>query len=183
MVPLSSRHARVSAWRAARVPARVARRSPLPRTAVPSAPVVQQIALQRQILAAQEALELLGALQPFGRDLQAQAIAQIDDGANDGARALLGIDALDQAAIELDARQRQLFQRRQRRITGAEIIERDRDASARRRCNCSMMAGPVCSTDSVSSISMQQRGRSCSVQQLAARDRRNDSPATVAAKR
>ena len=51
--------------------------------------------------------KLLGAFDPFSRDLQTQPLTQTDDSARDSRRARAGVDAGDQAAVQLDAGQRQ----------------------------------------------------------------------------
>ena len=71
---------------------------------------------------------MVRAFDAFGGDLEAQALTHGDDGAGDRLRARAGIDGGNQAAVELDAGQRQGLQRGQRRVAGAEVIQRDGNA-------------------------------------------------------
>jgi hypothetical protein len=57
----------------------------------------------------QQQFELLRPLDALCSDFKAEAFAQPDDGAHDGRRARVAIDARDETAIQLDTRERQLF--------------------------------------------------------------------------
>ncbi len=71
-------------------------------------------------------LQLGGALDTLGDDLQTQAMTEGNDGTDDRCRTWIGVDTLDEHAVEFDPGDRQLFERGERRIADAEIIECDR---------------------------------------------------------
>jgi BMFP domain-containing protein YqiC len=57
---------------------------------------------------------LLGGFHAFGDHLHAQALAQLDDGANDGRIVVVIQQVLNEALVDLDLVQRQAFQVTQR---------------------------------------------------------------------
>ena len=72
--------------------------------------------------------QLRGFLDPFGGGLDAERVGELGDRADDRARALAGEQVLDEAAVDLELVEREALQIAQRRIAGAEIVERDADA-------------------------------------------------------
>ena len=87
-----------------------------------------QVTLHLHAAIIEQQAELRRPLDALRRDLQAEAVTQPDDGTHDRRRATAVVDRRDQAAIDLDARQRQALQRRERGVAGAEVVERDADA-------------------------------------------------------
>ena len=67
--------------------------------------------------------QLCRALDPFGHDLQPEAVAERDNGAHDRRGARVGIDALDEHAIEFHPRDGELLQRGQRGIADSEVVQ------------------------------------------------------------
>mmetsp|Transcript_21607 Transcript_21607/g.51303 ORF Transcript_21607/g.51303 Transcript_21607/m.51303 type:complete len:509 (+) Transcript_21607:483-2009(+) len=81
-------------------------------------------------MGATQAFRRLGlglGLDAFGHDGQAQRIGQHAGRADDGAGRRLG-QGLDHAAVELERRDRQAAQQRQRALAGAEVVEGDTHA-------------------------------------------------------
>ena len=74
--------------------------------------------------------QLLAALDAFSRHFQPEVVAETDESPGDRRRTGAGMNARDQRAIELHARQRQLLERGQRGVADAKIIQRDGDAVA-----------------------------------------------------
>ncbi len=72
-------------------------------------------------------LVLARRLHAFGDHLQAQAVAQPDDRAHDRGVVLVGEDLAHERAVDLELVQRQLAQVGQRRVAGAEVVQRKRD--------------------------------------------------------
>jgi hypothetical protein len=67
----------------------------------------------------------------FGDGLEPEAFGEFDDGFAQPAIDAIGIAIGDIAPIDLEFAERQLPQPRQRRIAGAEIVERQVQLSAR----------------------------------------------------
>src|SRR5271170_3912181 len=86
-----------------------------------------QITLQVERGVRGQAAELSGALHTFRRHLDAEILAQQDQRHRNRGGARLCIDARDQRAVELDARQGKLLERGERGITRAEVVQCDRD--------------------------------------------------------
>ena len=70
------------------------------------------------------------AFDAFGRRGAAEAVRKIDRGLAD--RGIGGVDGAvaDEGTVDLEFRERQIAQAGKRRIAGAEIVDRDRDAAA-----------------------------------------------------
>src|SRR5260370_41783764 len=72
--------------------------------------------------------QLLAGLDPFRQHRQLEPAPDAKHRANDGRRLFVGVDRLDEGAIDLDLVERECPQVRQRRVTGPEIVHRDADA-------------------------------------------------------
>ena len=72
-----------------------------------------------------QALELDLALDALGDDLQAERAGDLDDGGDDRRVLVLGADAVDERAVDLDDVEREALQARQRRVAGAEVVDED----------------------------------------------------------
>src|SRR5215217_2411047 len=72
--------------------------------------------------------QLRGFLDPLGGRFDAQRMSKLGDCADDRARALTSQQILDEAPIDLQLVEREALQITERRIAGAEIIERDAHA-------------------------------------------------------
>ena len=77
--------------------------------------------------------QLRGLLDAFCRRLDVERVGELGDRADDGARAVAGQQVLDEAAVDLELVEREALQIAERRIAGAEIVERDADAERAQR--------------------------------------------------
>ena len=77
--------------------------------------------------------QLRGFLDALGGRLHAERMGEFGDRADDRAGAVAGQQVLDEAAVDLDLVEREALQIAQRRIAGAEIVERDADAERAQR--------------------------------------------------
>ena len=73
----------------------------------------------------QQKLLLAFGLDAFGDDLDAELVREPDGGAHDRRAARIGIDAEHQFLRDLHAADRIIRQIAERRIAGAEIVDRD----------------------------------------------------------
>ena len=90
--------------------------------------LAEQIALDGVAAEVAHALEILGGLDALGGDDHAEALGELDDRLDD--RDILRPRAgfADEAAVDLQFVEHRLVQIADRRIAGAEIVERDADA-------------------------------------------------------
>src|SRR5581483_1834420 len=72
--------------------------------------------------------QLLTGLDTFRQHRQIQPAPDAEHRANDGRRLFVGVDRLDEGAVDLDLVEREGPQVRQRRVTGSEIVHRDAHA-------------------------------------------------------
>src|SRR5471030_508165 len=72
--------------------------------------------------------KLAGRFNAFGQHRHLQRLAEGDDDAHDGRAVALVESVPDEGVVDLELIQRQPVQIRQRRIAGAEIVEREADA-------------------------------------------------------
>ena len=72
-------------------------------------------------------------LDAFGRGLDVERMGELGDRADDRARAVAGQQVLDEAAVDLQLVEREALQIAERRIAGAEIVERDAHAERAQR--------------------------------------------------
>ena len=86
----------------------------------------EQIALADVAADALQLVALVRGLDAFGDGLEAEALGQFDDGLAQAGIHLVQVAIGDIAAVDLELAERQLPQPRQRRIAGAEIVERER---------------------------------------------------------
>src|SRR6202035_3278477 len=85
----------------------------------------KQVPLSLGTPACLEARKLPGIFNAFGRRRQAEAARKPEDRLDDHLAFMVGVEAIDETAIDLDLVEMQLLQLSERRITGAEIIESD----------------------------------------------------------
>jgi len=76
-----------------------------------------------------EQLELVVILNTLSDDPYTHRMRHVDQGLHDLLVVVVAADILDEPAIDLEAIDRQGFQVVQRRVTGAEIVDRDGDAA------------------------------------------------------
>src|SRR5437762_2437658 len=73
-----------------------------------------------------EAVPLALRLDALGHDLESEAVAQVDGRLHDGrARSVDGANVLDEGPVDLHLLERQLVEVRERRVAGAEVIQRE----------------------------------------------------------
>ena len=77
--------------------------------------------------------QLRGFLDALGRGLDAERMGELGDRMDDRARAVAGQQVVDEAAVDLELVEREALQIAERRIAGAEIVERDADAERAQR--------------------------------------------------
>src|SRR5579862_2165482 len=84
----------------------------------------EQAALREVAAAAAQEIELALRLDTLGHHLHAEAMAHVDDGSYQyGIRRVVGRIAYERL-IDLQSADRELLQRRQRRVAGAEVVDR-----------------------------------------------------------
>ena len=88
----------------------------------------EQVALPLRAAMVGEERELLGPLDPFGDDVDAERLTERDDGGGDGAVVGVVRHAVHEAAIDLQRVDREEAQCAERRVAGAEIVDRDAHA-------------------------------------------------------
>ena len=72
--------------------------------------------------------ELVLGLDSFGDGLDVERVAHRDDAAHECCGAQVGSEGAGEAPVDLDDADREIVQERQRRVAGAEVVERDADA-------------------------------------------------------
>src|SRR5581483_2438368 len=73
-------------------------------------------------------VELLGPLDAFGDEAQAQAVRERRDGAHDGGVVRVPGKVADEGLVDLELLQAKALEVAQARIAGAEVVDRDLDA-------------------------------------------------------
>src|SRR4029079_10056411 len=76
-----------------------------------------------------ERVELRAGLDALGDRAQAEAARDVDDRRDDRGVLVLGPEAVDEGAVDLDRVDRDALQARERRVAGAEVVEQDADAA------------------------------------------------------
>ena len=79
-------------------------------------------------------IALRGGLDALRRDLDADGAGEVDHRLDDRVGGDVGVEVLHERAVDLDLVDRIFVQVAQRRIAGAEIVERDAHAGARAAC-------------------------------------------------
>ncbi len=112
--------------------------------------------------------QLCRFLDAFRRRFDVERMGELGDRADDRARAVAGEQVLDEAAVDLQLVEREALQIAQRRIAGAEIVERNRGrrASAANAAACSVVSPPSRKIDSVISTSRRFGARPLSASAL-----------------
>ena len=77
--------------------------------------------------------QLRGLLDALGGGLDIERMGEFGDRADDRAGAVAGQQIVDEAAVDLQLVEREALQIAERRIAGAEIVERDADAERAQR--------------------------------------------------
>ena len=72
--------------------------------------------------------ELVGGLDAFGHDGQAEVVGEVDDGLGHHRTGAVGSERLDEGAVQLDDVDREPVQVAERREAGAEVVDGDLDA-------------------------------------------------------
>src|SRR6267154_1557020 len=90
--------------------------------------LADEITLHRVAALLGEEAELLLGLDALGDDRHFQAVAEVDDGANDRRRLRAAAEVHDEGAVDLDLVERERLQIAQRGIAAAEIVHRDAHA-------------------------------------------------------
>src|SRR5436190_2395596 len=85
-------------------------------------------ALTRVAAERRHPLQRLGRLQTLGDDGAAEVVAELDRRAHYRDVALIGLDPRGERAVDLDLADRQLTQAAERRVPGAEVVQRQHDA-------------------------------------------------------
>ena len=93
----------------------------------------EQEALDRRAAVGAKLHQLRGFLDALGGGLDVERMGELGDRADDRARAVAGQQVLDEAAVDLELVEREALQIAERRIAGAEIVERDADAERAQR--------------------------------------------------
>src|ERR1700688_1369507 len=88
----------------------------------------KQIALPLVTLLVLQELQLGVGLDAFRQHRQTKSTSKAQDGADNGRGLIVGIDRLDERAVDLDLVERKRAQVRERRIAGAEVAHGDADA-------------------------------------------------------
>ena len=88
----------------------------------------EQIALDGVAAEVAHPLEILGGLDAFGGDVHPEALGELDDRLDDRDVLRPRAGFADEAAVDLQLVEDRLVQIADRRIAGAEIVERDADA-------------------------------------------------------
>src|SRR3989344_9148089 len=83
------------------------------------------IALRLRAALVEQHLALRRGLDPLGDDRHVEAAPQPDDRADDRARRIVIVDRRDEALVDLDLVEGKGLEVRERRIAGAEIVDRD----------------------------------------------------------
>src|SRR5581483_9531575 len=76
-------------------------------------------------------LEGAGVFDPFRDDLEVEAVAELDRGANDRSIAVVDREVADEGAVDLDLADRETTQVGERGVTGAEVVDGEADAHRR----------------------------------------------------
>ena len=87
-----------------------------------------QVALHFVTAALFKQRKLLGRFHALGKDRHVEAMPKVDYRAHDRLGVPIGRQVADKSAVDLDLVERERVQIGQRRIAGAEIIERDANA-------------------------------------------------------
>ena len=66
-------------------------------------------------------------LDPFGDHVEAQALTEVDDPAHELLLARILVDPVDERTVDLENVDREVAQMRERRVAGAEVVDRDPD--------------------------------------------------------
>ena len=86
------------------------------------------VALEAVAAAHVEEVELRARAHAFGDDLEPEAARKADDRLGDRRVARIGLEVGDERDVDLQRVDREMLQVRQRRIAGAEVVDRDGEA-------------------------------------------------------
>src|ERR1051326_2739023 len=67
-------------------------------------------------------------LDAFRDDFEAEGVGHGDDGGDDGGAVRVGVDVADEGLVDLERVDREALEVGERRVAGAEVVERDADA-------------------------------------------------------
>src|SRR5512132_2447083 len=84
------------------------------------------VALAQLAIEHAQPLELLHGLDALGDRLQAHPVPELDDGPRQRAVGRAARDGVDEALVDLQRVDRELLEVAQRRVAGAEVVDRDR---------------------------------------------------------
>ena len=84
-------------------------------------------ALRPRHAEALETRQLLAGLDTFGRDLEVEGARHRDDGRNQRRVVRIGSEPVDEDAVDLDAVDREQLEIAERRVAGAEVVDRQVD--------------------------------------------------------
>ncbi len=90
---------------------------------VGGAGLAEQLALRLVAAGLAQERELLHGLDAFGDHLHAEAVAHLDDGAHQRRVVAVGGGVAHEGLVDLQRADRELLQRRQRGIAGAEVVD------------------------------------------------------------
>ena len=87
--------------------------------------LAEQAALPEVAVARAEEIQMPDGLDAFGDHVHAEVPAHLDDGPHDRRVALVLADVAHEGLVDLQRPDRELLQRRQRRIAGSEVVDRE----------------------------------------------------------
>ena len=87
-------------------------------------------ALQRVAAEGRQLLHDGLGVDPLGDDREAQAVGEVDHGADDRLGRVIGQERLDEGLVDLDRRHGKALQVRQRGVARAEVVEGETNAEA-----------------------------------------------------
>src|SRR6056297_3134134 len=90
----------------------------------------EEVALQLVAAATAQDIVLVVALDPLGDDLEPQSRAEGDDRPGDRCTRLVVRDVADERLVDLERADRKALEIGERRVAGAEIVDREVDAEA-----------------------------------------------------
>src|ERR1700730_12575128 len=80
-----------------------------------------------------EDVKLLGGLDTFGDDGQAEGVGELDDRGSDRLFSFIAFKFVDEGPVDLHKVERELAEGRERRVARAEVIDADLDARVSQR--------------------------------------------------
>ena len=101
--------------------------------------------LERVAPAPREEVELRACPHTLGNDVQPEAAGEPDDRLGDRRIAGIGLEVGDERDVDLQRVDRKVLEVGQRRVAGAEVVDRDREPWARNSCSTLRIASRSCS--------------------------------------